>query len=67
MREGELPTTLAEFKAQEDAQWQPQPGIPEQVQMNVSYVKDHATIHIANNSSDREAFLTEVRRTLNLR
>ncbi len=67
MRDGELPTTLAEFKEQEDAQWQPQPGISEEVQMNVSYVKAHATVRVTNNTADREAFLAEVRRVLNVR
>lgn len=66
MREGELPTTLEQFKAAEDEQWQPQPGIPEEVQMNVSYVKAHATIVITNNGNDRDAFLAEAKRALHL-
>jgi dephospho-CoA kinase len=56
IRDGELPTSLEEFKAQEDEQWKPQPGIPEEVQMNVSYVKDHATRTLENNADDLEAF-----------
>jgi dephospho-CoA kinase len=57
IREGELPTTLEEFKAQEDEQWKPQPGIPQEVQMNVSYVKDHATHILENDADDLDTFL----------
>lgn len=56
IREGELPTTLEVFKAHEDEQWKPQPGLPEEVQMNVSYVKDHATRVLENNGNDFEEF-----------
>jgi dephospho-CoA kinase len=56
LRKGEKPTTLEEFKRQEALQWQPQPGIPEEVQMNVSYVKNHATQTFVNNDNDLEAF-----------
>jgi dephospho-CoA kinase len=66
MREGELPTTLEQFKAEEDEQWKPQPGISEEVQMNVSYVKEHATIVITNNGDDRDAFLADTKRALHL-
>ena len=66
MREGELPTTLEQFKAEEDEQWQPRPGIPTEVQMNVSYVREHATLVIRNNSNDRDAFLSEAKRVLGL-
>ena len=66
LRKGEVPVSLEEFKAQEALQWQPQPGIPVEVQMNLEYVKSHATITIVNNGNDREAFLADARRVLGL-
>ena len=66
LRQGEIPLSLEEFKSQEALQWQPQPGIPEEVQMNLAYVKDHATIRLVNDSDDREAFLADARRLLKL-
>lgn len=56
LREGELPISLEEFKKQEDKQWLPQPGIPAEIQMNVSYVKDHATDFLENNSNSLDKF-----------
>lgn len=57
LRDGELPITLEEFKRQEALQWKPQPGIPVEVQMDLSYVKDHATKVFVNNEDDLPAFL----------
>jgi dephospho-CoA kinase len=66
LREGELPISLEEFKAQEALQWRPQPGIAKEVQMDLAYVREHATLRLANNTDDREAFLAEARRLLRL-
>lgn len=69
MRIGEVPTTLEEFKRQEALQWKPQPGIPPEVQMNLSYVQSHATKTLVNNEDDLEAFhekATELIRSLDL-
>jgi len=63
-REGERPLSFEEFMAHEAEQWVPQPNLPKEVQMDVSYVKDHATIRIVNNGNDRDAFIAEVRRQL---
>ncbi|HEY1835348.1 MAG TPA: hypothetical protein VGG13_00830 [Candidatus Saccharimonadales bacterium] len=57
LRKGEVPTTLKEFKRQEALQWQPQPGIPAEAQMNISYVKTHATCALVNNDDSLEVFL----------
>jgi dephospho-CoA kinase len=57
LRPGELPTTLEQFKSQEALQWQPQPGIPPEVQMNISYVKSHATHILVNNEDNLDIFL----------
>ena len=57
LRPGEVPTTLDEFRRQEALQWKPQPGIAEEVQMNTSYVKDHATRTFVNNENNLEQFL----------
>jgi dephospho-CoA kinase len=56
LREGEIEISLEEFRAQENLQWKPQPGIPKEVQMNVSYVRSHATHVIENHGNDLEVF-----------
>jgi len=56
LREGEAAISLEEFKRQEALQWQPQPGIPAEVQMDISYVKQHATRVFINNGNDFETF-----------
>ena len=64
-REGEPEHTLENMKAQEALQEKPQPGIPKEVQMDTSYIKEHATLMVENNSSDIEEFrkivLTQLR------
>lgn len=57
LRDGEATLSLEEFNRQEALQWKPQPGIPESVQMNISYVKEHATHTLVNNNDDIEEFL----------
>lgn len=66
LRQGEIPISLEEFKAHEALQWKPQANIPYGSQMNISYVKDHATLQIENNGDDQAAFLAEARRALKL-
>lgn len=66
MREGETPISFEEFKRQEALQWQPQPGIPVEAQMNIAYVKQHATKTIVNNGNDMPEFQKLVERTLDL-
>jgi dephospho-CoA kinase len=56
LREGDPAVSLEEFNRQESLQWQPQPGIPAEVQMNISYVKDKATIVIDNNNGTLQDF-----------
>jgi dephospho-CoA kinase len=56
LREGETPISLQELQAQEALQWHPQPGLPEEVQMNIEYVKAHATKVLENNENDIDAF-----------
>ncbi|MEX1995443.1 MAG: AAA family ATPase [Candidatus Saccharimonadales bacterium] len=55
-RQGEAEVSFHEFKRQEDLQWQPQPGIPPEAQMNVEYVKSKATKLLENDGNDLEAF-----------
>lgn len=64
LREGESEITLEEFRNQEALQWKPQPGIPEEVQMNVAYVKEHATDILVNNSGSLEDFLAQANRLI---
>ncbi len=63
-REGEATLTKEDMLAQEALQEKPQPGIDEKVQMNLNYVKDHATIVIENNGNDLEAFVKLVKEKL---
>jgi dephospho-CoA kinase len=65
-REGEPEHTLADMKAHEALQQQPQPGLPEEIQMDTDYVKKHATRIITNNGNDVEAFSREVKQLLRL-
>lgn len=65
-REGEPEHTLELMKSQEALQQKPQPGLPEEVQMNIDYVKSHATKILTNNGDDVEAFKREAEETLEL-
>lgn len=51
LRKGEVSITLDDFRAQEALQVHPQPGIPKEVQMDLTYVRDHAT-HVFRNEDD---------------
>lgn len=62
--EGEAKISLEEFKAQEALQWQPQPGIPEESQMNISYVKEHATHFLENNGNSLAEFNLKAQKLL---
>jgi dephospho-CoA kinase len=65
LREGEALITLEEFKKQEALQWKPQPGIPAEVQMDISYVRDHATHTLVNNEDDLDLFLKKAHELIN--
>jgi dephospho-CoA kinase len=56
LRTGEAKISLEELKAEEALQWKPQPGIPAEVQMNISYVQAKATIVLKNNNNDLDTF-----------
>jgi len=60
LRAGEAAIDLTEFQRQEALQWQPQPGMPADVQMNLSYVKAKATQTLENNGDDKDEFLQKV-------
>lgn len=64
LRSGEAEISLEEFIRQEDLQSKPQPGIPEEIQMNTSYVKDKATHTLVNNEGDIEDFLREAQQLI---
>ena len=61
LRESENPISLKDFNAHENLQYNPQPGIPKEVQMNTRYVKAHATITIENNGSNLDEFLAKAK------
>lgn len=64
LRTGELPITQAELLAEEAVQWQPRKDIDPAIQMNVAYVRDHATISLHNDSHSIDVFLEQARRVL---
>jgi len=66
LRVGEGRITLNEFRRQEALQWQPQPGIPPESQMNIAYIKQKATLVLENNGNDMEAFKREAEKALQL-
>ncbi len=66
LREGEVPVSLEEFKRQEALQWQPQPGVPPEAQMDIAYVKQHATKTLVNNSDTIDEFLQNARQQIGL-
>lgn len=51
LRAGEVKISFDDFIAQERLQWQPQPDIPQEVQMNIKYVKESATNILENNGT----------------
>lgn len=57
LREGEAAVTIEEFTRQEQLQWEPQAGIDPNIQMNMSYVKSHATRVFENDQDDYDVFL----------
>lgn len=66
LRQGELPISFEEFQRQEALGWQPQLGIPREVQMDLTYVKAKATKTLVNNGDDLESFKNEAKKLLNL-
>ncbi len=64
LRPGEAPVTVEEMLRQEALQDSPQPGIPAEVQMNVSYVRERATHIIENNGDDKVEFEARTKQTL---
>lgn len=61
LRKGESAVSLEEFKQQEMLQWKPQPGIPEEVQMNIAYVQEKATRTLDNNGDNYDEFLLKAK------
>jgi dephospho-CoA kinase len=57
LREGEPHLSFKEFMAGENTQFKPLPGIPEEIQMNLPYIKSKATRILVNNSNDLNKFL----------
>ncbi len=56
LRPGEAKVTIEEMLAQEALQTQPQPHMPAGFQMDLNYVKAHATKILENSDNDIEAF-----------
>lgn len=66
LRDGEAELGLEDMKAQEALQEKPQKGIPEEVQMNTSYVKEKANLVIENNGNNLKEFEQLVRSKLKI-
>ena len=64
LRPGEPQLSLEEFKTHEALQWQPQPGIPKEAQMDISYVKAHATQTLENNGNNIDEFIKRAQKLL---
>lgn len=64
LRKGEIPLSFEEFKRQEALQWQPQPDIPKEAQMNISYVKQKASSTLMNNGDNLEEFLESAKQLI---
>lgn len=56
---------LDTFLSQEALQWQPKPGIPKDAQMNVAYVKEHATDTLENNENSMASFQDRANKLIN--
>lgn len=56
VRNGESQVTMEQMLAQEALQTKPQPGTPVEAQMDLTYIKEHATVMIENNGNDLAAF-----------
>ena len=63
-RKGEAALTLEEFKAEEALQWKPRLGIPKEAQMDVEYVKTHATHVFINEQNDLNIFNQNAKKLL---
>lgn len=66
MRKGERYVSIEDMLAQEALQALPQPGIPKQVQMNTSFVKEKATIVVENNGDDLSEFQSRCKKLLGI-
>lgn len=61
LRDGENPISFEEFTRQEQLQARPQPCTPENIQMNMEYVKANATKVLDNNQDDFKVFLAKAK------
>ncbi len=66
-REGESDQTITEMLEHEKLQEVPQAGMPKEVQMNTSYVKENATEIFENNGDDFEEFKQKATKVFNLK
>lgn len=66
-RPGEPEQTLDEMLAQESMQEAPNPALPEEVQMNIPYIKSKATHIIENNGNDLDGFIRLASATLQIK
>lgn len=66
LRQGEAHIPFEEFKRQENLQWNPQPGMPPEAQMNIEYVHSKSTITLDNSDNNIQKFKQDAQKALNL-
>lgn len=64
LRDGEKVISQAAYLQQEALQWKPQPNVSKEVQMDMAYVKEHATLVLENNGNDLDEFFTQAKKRL---
>jgi dephospho-CoA kinase len=65
LREGEPYLSFEEYIAQENTQFMPVAGIPEEIQMNLPYIRSKATRVLENNFSDIDDFYKKAEELIN--
>jgi len=65
LREGEPHLSFEEYMEHENTQYEPLPDIPEEIQMNLPYVKSKATKHLENDTENKEEFITKAQALIN--
>lgn len=63
-RDGETALSFEEMQSQEALQWEPQPNVPEEIQMNIAYVKSKVTRIVDNNVGDIADFHDKARKLM---
>jgi dephospho-CoA kinase len=66
LRDGEKPASIKEMKEHEALQEKPQPNLPENIQMNTSYIRSKATVTFTNNGNNIDDFISNAKKKFDL-